>query len=128
MVWLESSRTIRRGRGITDYTDELFLHLMSKHPDEEIVSRSVFTRDRLGNMIQTSIAKATGPNLDPDLHPIFRLSDGSDVVPGFNSRSDRLRAIYKLEGDTLTIWPLSRAKSTLSRRGQTYDKTRVSAY
>jgi uncharacterized protein (TIGR03067 family) len=27
----------------------------------------------------------------------------TDVVPGFNSRSDRLRAIYKLEGDTLTI-------------------------
>ena len=37
---------------ITDYTDELFLHLMSKHPDEEIVSQTVFTLDRLGNRLQ----------------------------------------------------------------------------
>jgi uncharacterized protein (TIGR03067 family) len=27
----------------------------------------------------------------------------TDVVPGFNSRTDRLRAVYKLEGDTLTL-------------------------
>jgi hypothetical protein len=36
---------------ITDYTDELFLHLMSKHPDRETVSQTVFTIDRLGNLL-----------------------------------------------------------------------------
>jgi hypothetical protein len=61
---------------ITDYTGNPFLHLMSKHPDTEIVSQSVFTLDRLGNVTRTAIAKGTGPNLGPDLHPIFRLSDG----------------------------------------------------
>jgi hypothetical protein len=61
---------------ITDYTDELFLHLMSKHPDRETVSQTVFTIDRLGNVTKTPIARNTGPGLDPDLKPIFRLSDG----------------------------------------------------
>ena len=32
---------------ITDYTDEVLLHLMSKHPDREIVSQTVFTIDLL---------------------------------------------------------------------------------
>ena len=61
---------------ITDYTDELFLHLMSKHPDRETVSQTVFTIDRLGNVTKTPIARNTGPGLDPDLKPIFRLSEG----------------------------------------------------
>ena len=45
---------------ITDYTGELFLHLMSKHPDRETVSQTVFTIDRLGNVTKTPIAKEHG--------------------------------------------------------------------
>ena len=61
---------------ITDYTDELFLHLMSKHRDVEIVSRSVFTIDRLGNVAERAVAENTACGFDPVLDPIFRLSDG----------------------------------------------------
>ena len=61
---------------ITDYTDEFFLHLMSKHPDEEIVSQSVFTIDRLGNVTEKAIAGNAGPTFNPHLSHIFRLSDG----------------------------------------------------
>src|SRR4051812_29518460 len=46
---------------ITDYTDELFAHLMSKHPDKEIVSQTVFTLDRLGNVTEKVIAGNAGP-------------------------------------------------------------------
>jgi hypothetical protein len=59
---------------ITDYSDELFLHLMSKHPDEEIASRSLFTIDRLGKVTEKAVAEGTACRFDPDLNPIFRLS------------------------------------------------------
>lgn len=60
---------------ITDYTDELVQHLMSRHPDRQIVSRSVFTIDRAGNVSKTPLAELTGPDFDPDQNPIFRFSD-----------------------------------------------------
>jgi len=49
---------------ITGCTDELFAHLMSRHPDVEIVSRMVFTVDRLGNVTKTAIAKKMGPSAE----------------------------------------------------------------
>jgi hypothetical protein len=92
---------------ITDYTDELFLHLMSKHPDEEIVSRTVFTVDRLGNVTRTAIAKGAGPNLDPDLHPIFRLSDG---LYQYDAGSmGRPASVYRWRGDRFS--PLDERES-----------------
>jgi len=92
---------------ITKYTDDLFLHLMSKHPDEEIVSQSVFTLDRLGNTTQTAIAKATGPNLDPDLHPIFRLSDGFYQYDA--GSMGRPASVYRWRGDRFS--PLDERES-----------------
>jgi hypothetical protein len=92
---------------ITDYTDELFLHLMSKHPDTEIVSQSVFTLDRLGNVTQTPIAKGTGPNLDPDLHPIFRLADGFYQYDG--GSMGRPASVYRWRGDRFS--PLDERES-----------------
>ena len=61
---------------ITDYTDEVLMHLMSKHPDREIVSQTVFTIDRLGNVTEKAITRGTGPTLHPNLCRIFRLADG----------------------------------------------------
>jgi hypothetical protein len=82
---------------ITDYTDELFLRLMSKHPDKESVSQSVFTIDRMGNLTKTAIAKSTGPDLDPDLKPIFRLSDG---FYQYNAGAmGRPASVYRWRGD-----------------------------
>ena len=92
---------------ITDYTDELFLHLMSKHPDKETVSQSVFTLDRLGNVTQTPIAKDTGPNLDPDLHPIFRLSDGFYQYDA--GSMGRPASVYRWRGDRFS--PLDERES-----------------
>jgi hypothetical protein len=92
---------------MTDYTDELFLHLMSKHPDKEIVSRTVFTVDRLGNVTRTAIAKGAGPNLDPDLHPIFRLSDG---LYQYDAGSmGRPASVYRWRGDRFS--PLDERES-----------------
>lgn len=61
---------------ITDYTDEVLMHLMSRHPDEEIVSQTVFTIDRLGNVTEKAITGGKGPTLHPNLCRIFRLADG----------------------------------------------------
>lgn len=61
---------------ITDYTDEVLMHLMSRHPDEEIASQTVFTIDRLGNVTEKAIARGAGPTLHPNLCRIFRLGDG----------------------------------------------------
>lgn len=61
---------------ITDYTDEVLMHLMSKHSDKEIVSQTVFSIDRLGNVTETAITRGTGPTLHPNLCRIFRLADG----------------------------------------------------
>jgi hypothetical protein len=92
---------------ITDYDDELFLHLMSKHPDKEIVSRTVITVDRLGNVTRTAIAKGAGPNLDPDLHPIFRLSDG---LYQYDAGSmGRPASVYRWRGDRFS--PLDERES-----------------
>jgi hypothetical protein len=92
---------------ITDYTDELFLHLMSKHPDKEVVSRTVFMVDRLGNVTRTAIAKGAGPNLDPDLHPIFRLSDG---LYQYDAGSmGRPASVYRWRGDRFS--PLDERES-----------------
>lgn len=61
---------------ITGYTDEVLMHLMSRHPDEEIVSQTVFTIDRLGNVTEKAITGGKGPTLHPNLCRIFRLADG----------------------------------------------------
>jgi hypothetical protein len=92
---------------ITDYTDELFLHLMSKHPDEEIVSRMVFTIDRPGNVTRTAIAKGAGPKLDPDLHAIFRLSDGLYQYDAVSM--GRPASVYRWSGDRFS--PLDERES-----------------
>ena len=82
---------------ITDYTDELFFHLMSKHPDRETVSQTVFTIDRLGNVAKTPIARNTGPGLDPDLKPIFRLSEGFYQYDA--GALGRPASVYRWRGD-----------------------------
>jgi uncharacterized protein (TIGR03067 family) len=56
----------------------------------------------------------------------------TDVVPGFNSRLDRFQAIYKLEGDTLTICKGSldfnvRPSEFSSKEGTVYVFKRVRA-
>ncbi len=56
----------------------------------------------------------------------------TDVVPGFNSRLDRFQAIYKLEGDTLTICEGSldfneRPREFSSKEGTVYVFKRVRA-
>ena len=41
--------------------------------------------------------------IEPAAHPKTMRLAITDVVPGFNSRSNIVKAIYKFEGDTLTI-------------------------
>ena len=100
---------------ITDYTDELFLHLMSKHPDKEIVSQSVFMIDRQGELTKNAIAKGTGPGLDPDLKPIFRLSDG---FYQYDSGSlERPACVYRWRGDRFTPLDESESKRVKQKLG-----------
>jgi hypothetical protein len=61
---------------ITDYTDEVLMHLMSRHRDREIVSQTVFNIDRLGNVTEKAITRGTGPTLHPNRCRIFRRADG----------------------------------------------------
>jgi hypothetical protein len=101
---------------ITDYTDELLLHLMSKHPDKEIVSQSVYTVDRLGNVTETVIAKGGAPNLDPDLHPIFRLPDGFyQYSPAAKGRP---ASFYRWRGDRFGPLDERESKEVKQRLGR----------
>ena len=85
---------------ITDYTDVLFLHLHVQTPRsrETTVSQTlVFTIDRLGNVTKTPIARNTGPGLDPDLKPIFRLSEGFYQYDA--GALGRPASVYRWRGD-----------------------------
>lgn len=92
---------------ITDYTDEPLAHLMSKHPDEKIVSQTVFTIDRLGNMTEHAIAGNTGPTFHPNLGLVFHLPDGFYLYhfPSLGHRA----SLYRWRGDRFS--PLDERES-----------------
>ncbi len=101
---------------ITDYTDELFLHLMSKHPDEEIASRSVFTIDRPGNMTKKAVAEGTACRFDPDLNPIFRLSDGFYQYDA--GSLERPASLYRWRGDRFSPLDERESREVKNRIGE----------
>lgn len=82
---------------ITDYSGNLFLDLMSKHPDEEVASRTAITIDRAGKLTRTGIAKDQSPSFDPDLNPIFRLSDG--FYQYSHEAAGQPASVYRWRGD-----------------------------
>lgn len=86
---------------ITDYTDEVLMHLMSKHPDEEIVSQTVFTVDRLGHVTEQVIAGNRGPTFHPNLGLIFRQTD-SFYLYRFPS-AGRPASLYRWRGDRFSL-------------------------
>ncbi len=75
----------------------------SVDPQDPATLTLVVVADELAQINKSNLVYICKMEPEPSRTPKAMLLIMIDVVPGFNSRSDRFWVIYKVEGDTLTI-------------------------